>query len=381
MHDVVIAGASVAGAATAIHLTRLGRRVLLVDRAPFPRRKACGEGLFPAGVRELERLDVLERLRDSTQPLSAVRFIAGDSEVAASFRSGHGLGLERTVLDAALLSRACDAGVEVTTGVTVTGLVVSGGRVAALSTSAGPMPGRAFVAADGLHSRLRRRAGLDARTRPRRYGVTAHVAAASPADEVRVHVLPGYEVYFTPTGQGHANVAILAGRGVMRSFAGRAGAAFRELLAPIPELGGAVDLLDAPIAAGPFPARCTRAWRANLVLAGDAAGFFDGISGEGMSAALVSARDCAAAISEYLDSGDYSPLRGYDRLRRAVVRNSNLVSRLALVIAARPALARRAVANLALRPATFEKLVAINTGEAPLRALRPSDLSALLLGR
>ncbi|HEY8745294.1 MAG TPA: FAD-dependent oxidoreductase, partial [Chloroflexota bacterium] len=62
MVDVVVVGASVAGATTAVHLARAGHSVLLLERSTAPRRKACGEGLFPAGVAELERLGVLPTL-------------------------------------------------------------------------------------------------------------------------------------------------------------------------------------------------------------------------------------------------------------------------------------------------------------------------------
>jgi menaquinone-9 beta-reductase len=165
----------------------------------------------------------------------------------------------------------------------------------------------------------------------------------------------------------------------VRRFAGRLNKEYRELLAGYPQLAGAC-LVDEPKVAGPFPRTSQRAWRANLVLAGDAAGFFDAISGEGMSVALVGARSCAGAISAHLQTGAYERLRDYDRQRRTLVRNSDLLARFSLLLGSRDWTARVAVRNLARRPEAFAKLVTINTGEAPLTSLRPRDLSALLAG-
>ena len=60
MHDVAVIGGSIAGAAIAIHLAARGLDVVVLERAPDVRPKACGEGLFPLGVAELERLGWIE---------------------------------------------------------------------------------------------------------------------------------------------------------------------------------------------------------------------------------------------------------------------------------------------------------------------------------
>ncbi len=377
MHDVAIAGASIAGAATAIHLARLGYSVVLLDRATFPRRKACGEGVFPAGVRELESLGVLARLEEPPSHLSGIRFRAGKHVAEAPLA---GVGISRLSLDAALLATAVEAGVDVRTGVIVGQPVIRGRRVHAFATSEGEVTARAFVAADGLHSPLRRAARLDGSAVGNRYGISAHVKLASPVEPVvDVTFATGHELYITPTGPMTANVALLMRREQMRPFAGRLVAAYEELFEGYPQLAGAC-LLDEPKVAGPFPRTARRAWRANLVLVGDAAGFCDGISGEGMSVALVGARHCAAALSGHLETGSYGPLREYDRQRRALVHNSDLLARLSLLLGSRGWTSRLAVRNLARRPETFGKLVAINTGEARVTTLRPRDLAALLAG-
>jgi flavin-dependent dehydrogenase len=138
--------------------------------------------------------------------------------------------------------------------------------------------------------------------------------------------------------------------------------------------------LDAPLASGPFPQRPRRLWNRNLVLAGDAAGFFDGITGEGMSLALASARHCAAAVDSFIETGQTKPFLVYERERRALARNSELLGRLTLVLAGRSWTARRAIRGLARRPGAFGRLVAVSSGEAALRSLRPWDLLAPLRG-
>ncbi len=377
MYDVAITGASIAGAATAIHLARRGRSVIVLDRDTFPRRKACGEGLFPGGVRELESLGVLGDLAGNGAPLEAIRFRAGHDVAEAPLG---GLGIARNLLDGALLAAAKREGVEVQTGVAVKRFELRERRIRALVTSGGEVEARAFVAADGLHSRLRRLARLDVPRPGNRYGVSAHVRFPGPLPPaVDVTFGERCELYITPVDRELANVALLVYRDEMPRFAGRLAEAYAETIAAHPALTGAA-IVDTPRVAGPFPRACRRTWRGNLVLAGDAAGFVDGISGEGMSAALQGAPPCAAAVDRYLATGSYDPFRQYDRERRALVRNSNALARLSVLMAGREWTARLAVRNLARRPETFARLVAMNTGDASLSSLRPRDISALLLG-
>jgi flavin-dependent dehydrogenase len=383
VHDVVVVGGSLAGAATAIHLARAGRSVILLERNASYRRKACGEGLFPHGVRELANLRVLDEVQRHAGRLKGVRFNArGAMAIARLGGEGQpGLGVRRELLDPLILARAEAEGVEVRRGVAARSLIIEGGRATGVRTSAGNVAASLVVAADGLHSRLRRQAGLESRRRGDRYGVSAHLLLpAEPEPLVDVFFEDGYELYITPVGGRIVNAACLLRRAGMRRFAGDLAREYVRLLAAHRASPAGFRVVDEPVAAGPFAVGCRRAWRANVVLVGDAAGFFDGISGEGMSVALASARDCAAAIDAFFGDGNDDHFRAYDARRRALVRNSNLLSRVSLALGSRPALANLAVRNLGRRPETFTKLTAINTGELGLGALRPGDLSALLLG-
>jgi len=382
MAEVVVVGGGPAGAAVAIHVARWGHAVLLLDRAAFPRRKACGEGLFPRGVAALQDLGVLSALQP-TASLQALRFHAGGATAGARLGSPArpALGVSRAVLDCALLDAARSSGVEVSLGERAVRLLPQGDRFV-LETDRRVLAPAVIVAADGLNSRLRRQAGLEPKRSGRRYGLSAHVELpAAPDPAVEVHFGRGFEVYRTPVGERGLNVAVLA--------SGRAGASYRGGLADSLEpaldaVGIAHDgwrFLEPPVGAGPFPRLPTRLWARNLVLAGDAAGFFDGITGEGMSLALAAAPECARAVHEFLASGgDTSVLALYKRRRRSLARNSELLGRLTLLLASHPALAARAVRGLARRPASFSRLAAVSNGEASLGSLRPLDLLSPLLG-
>jgi flavin-dependent dehydrogenase len=383
MPEVVVVGASVAGAATAIHLARRGREVLLVDRSEFPRRKPCGEGLFPAGVRQLRELGLLDRL-DGAMIIESLRFQGYGAAAEAGLGSpdAPAIGVRRSVLDHVLLRAAAEAGARVALGGGPSQLQVEeDGRFSLRSEQKVSACPAMIVAADGLGSGLRRAAGLDPKLRGRRYGVTAHVELRKPPEPaVEVHFRPGFEVYVTPVGGRCVNVAVLMSKPMTKLLAGAADGAMEELLHRESCLPAGWRLLDAPLVAGPFPVLPRSLWARNLVLAGDAAGFFDGITGEGMSLALVSARDCAEAVDTYLRDGETSAFREYERRRRALARNSERLGRLTLMLSGRPWTARRAIRGLGRRADAFTRMVAVSSGEQGLRGLRPLDLLAPFLG-
>ncbi len=380
--DVLVVGAGVAGAATAIHLAERGRQVLLVDRSAFPRRKPCGEGLFPAGVRELRSLNLLDQLQ-SASVLERLRF-HGYGHSAWAWLDAAGtpaLGVRRDLLDAALLRRAAAAGVEVRLQARVSDLAAEGKDRFSVIVERRYLEPAAIVAADGLNSALRRQAGLDRPRRGKRYGVTAHIELRkAPDPAVDVFFRPGFEIYVTPVGGRVVNVAILMAKPLTKQLAGAPDHALETLLRREQCLPGPWRLMDAPLVAGPFPARARRLWNRNLVLAGDAAGFFDGITGEGMSTALVSARHCAEAVDGFLSTGSHGPFKVYEKARRRLARNPDLLGRVTLMLAGRPWLARRALRGLERRPGSFTRLVAISSGEAGLGSVPPWEVARLLLG-
>lgn len=381
MFDVAIVGGGLAGATTASHLAEAGHRVVVLERAHPYHRKACGEGLFPRGVAELERLGLKDAAISAGTELHGVRFHAGPHTAGAAFdERGIGLGIRRSELDPLLRDHAIASGAELR-DVAVRSLLRADNRYEGVVTESGEIiEARVVVGADGLRSRVRQQAGLDRRAAGLRYGVSAHVELRTvPEPYVKVYFDLGHEAYVTPVGGAVVNVAVLMRRAAMHAFGGASlNPAFRAILDRHGEFANCT-LLDEPIAAGPFPARSRSEWRDNLVLVGDAAGFFDAISGEGMATTLVSARWCAEAIHGFL-AGDESAFSRYGSNRRALSRNSDLLARLSLFLSSRPALARHSVRNMQRQPATFARLVGVSAGQLGASDIRPRDLVALAVG-
>lgn len=367
-------GGGPAGSATALLCARRGMKVLLLERARHPRPKPCGEGLLPHGVEWLRR----QALTIEGRPFRAIRYVFPDGlEVGGAFPHGAGLGVRRTAFDPALVSAAAAAGADVREGIEVTGLqgqaVVAGGE---------PVEGRLIIAADGLHSRLRRWAGLDLAPAGRpRYGVTAHFAQRSEAGpEVRVYLASDHEVYTTPLDGGELLVALLAERGRMAALKGRLAAGYEEALREHPQLAERLGpRLDGPLAVGPLNLRARRRWAPGLLLVGDAAGFLDPITGEGMALALEQAELAARAAADWL-SGDNRALSRYGARSEALGRELGWLTAALLFLVRRPPLARRVARNLRGHPGTFGQLLDVSARRRRLLPLLPRAILHGLVG-
>ena len=288
MIDVLVVGGGPAGLATAIGCAQAGLSVAVAEPRGGPIDKACGEGLMPSAVRRLAAIGV----RPQGHPLGGIRYLDSRGQVDARFRHGHGLGVRRTVLHAALAERAAELGIEVLPA-RVTEFSAHGGTVRAAGLQA-----RYLVAADGLHSTIRRACGLDPRpARHARYGLRRHYRLAPWTDLVEVHWSAGSEAYITPVADDLIGVAVLGnGQG---DFEARL-AAFPALRA---RLAGA-EPASRVRGAGPLRQDVEHRARGGVLLVGDASGYLDALTGEGIGAALAQAAvlaDCVAAGR----AGDY----------------------------------------------------------------------------
>jgi 2-polyprenyl-6-methoxyphenol hydroxylase-like FAD-dependent oxidoreductase len=163
--DVLVAGGGPAGLAAAIHAALAGLEAVVVEPRTAPVDKACGEGVMPGGVAALRALGVDVTGRE----LRGIRYVDGVSRAEASFRGRGGLGIRRTTLHSALHQRALSLGVRILTG-KVGEVYQSADTVTAAGTTA-----RWLVAADGLHSPVRRSLSLELPGRPHgRYGLRRH---------------------------------------------------------------------------------------------------------------------------------------------------------------------------------------------------------------
>ncbi len=362
MPDVVVVGGGPVGLATAIAARGAGLSVVLLERSRPPIDKACGEGIMPDGLAALAALGV--DLDGATSlPFRGIRYVEGELTAEAPFPDGPGRVMRRTALHAALARRAEEVGVDLRWGTTVEAIageeVVTGPRA---------LRGRWIVGADGLHSRVRRWAGLAGRpARRRRFGVRRHFRVRPWADHVEVHWTDGCEAYVSPVADDEVGVAML--------WSGER-ADFDRLLARFPALvarlsGAAASSRD--LGAGPLDQRPAAVARGNIALVGDAAGYRDAITGEGLALGLAQARSLAAALA----AGDLAP---YTREAHRAATLPFAIIRALLFFERRRRLRRRLLATLAAEPELFARLLAIPVRARPVSAVGWAGAARLLWG-
>lgn len=393
--DVVIVGAGPAGAVTALLLARAGRRVVVIERAAFPRSKACGDCLSAAATGLLSELGLLDRVLDA----GAAR-LAGWRLVAPAGHAGHGrfpdgtaLALERLVLDALLLDAAIEAGATPVRGhvqdLTRTPRRITGVRLRDGTGAVREVRAALVVGADGLRSVVARRARLiRRRPRLRKVSLTTHgMGPVGQSDRGEMHVLDGGCFGLAPAGAGRFNLTLVVEHDRARSLPERGPEAFLEAwLDRAPRARARVGdaALDRPyLASGPFDWPTRAATVPGLALVGDAAGYYDPFTGQGIYQAIEGARLLAGAL-------DRVPLHDDDTLTGALARYAaghyrltrpaRRVQRVVEIALRRPGRADRVVRRLADAPAVLDRLLEVTGDLRPARALlSPRLLSSFLV--
>jgi flavin-dependent dehydrogenase len=352
MTDLLVVGGGPAGLATAIRARLAGLDATVLDRFHPPIDKACGEGLMPDAVARLREIGV----ELSGSVIRGIRYVDGDLSAEGSFpqvgpQTG-GLGVRRLDLHEALVRRAEEVGVELRWGVSARGLVDDG-----VATDQGTVRARWIVGADGLLSRVRLWAGLAGEPGPlRRFGVRRHFAVLPWTDCVEVHWGPDCEAYVTPIGPDRIGIAML--------WSGKSDG-FDELIEHFPvlrdRLAGAPEI-SRDRGAGPLHQRVLGVHCGNVALVGDASGYLDAITGEGMAVAFHQ----TAAVVDAILAGD---LNRYAAAHRRISRLPDFMTSMVLALERRARLRRRVLRALAAEPALFSRLLGIHGRILPARRL------------
>ena len=327
--DLLVVGGGPAGLAAALYARQQGLSVIVAEPRDTPIDKACGEGLMPGGLAALMALGV----DPAGSPLRGIAYLDEQRRVEAPFRDGPGRGVRRTTLHAALADQAKRHDVR------WIAKRVSTVEQDAHGVTAAGVRATWLIAADGLHSAVRRSVGIPCVAgTPRRYGVRWHYRVPAWSEFVEVYWSRWGEAYVTPVEPDLVGVAILSSH--------------RPDLDWFPELSARVAGARRGPARGCGPMRqvVSRRIDGRVLLVGDAAGYEDALTGEGISLALRQASAAVAAIT----AG--SPA-AYERAWPRITRRYRLLTR-ALVLAGAPQLTRRAVVPAcALLPGVFDRAV------------------------
>ncbi len=330
--EVVIVGARLAGAATAMLLAGRGVRVALVDRSRFGADTTSTHALMRAGVLQLHRWGLLDRVRAAgTPPVHRTTFTYQDGVVPITIKPSNGVDAlyapRRTVIDPILVNAAADAGAHVRFGFSVTGLTrgpdgrpngVTGTRADGHPFTIGA---RFVVGADGIGSTIARL--VEAPLEHRGEYASAITYGYWTGAEVE-----GYEWVFLPDAAAGAiptndnQVCVFASATAERIGHGGTGVIESILRASAPDLAERLRAARAPASTRTFrghPGFMRRAWGKGWALVGDAGYFKDPLSAHGMTDALRDAELIARALAAVLEGGDETEaLAGYQATRDAL---------------------------------------------------------------
>ncbi|MCU1571067.1 MAG: dependent oxidoreductase [Naasia sp.] len=331
--DLLVVGGGPVGLVAAIQARLAGLDVVVAEPRTGPIDKACGEGLMPGAVAALAALGV----HPEGRAIRGFRYTDGRRSVEHRLRHGAGLGVRRTTLHAALAARAAELGVVTVTRKATTVLQTSG------AVEAAEVRASWLLACDGLHSPVRRTVGLDGSRRPgRRFGLRRHFRLEPWTDLVEVHWGRSVELYVTPVGPGLVGVAVLGPRHT----------GFDAALAQIPELEARLigAQPDGPVrGAGPLRQSSRARSVGRVLLVGDASGYVDALTGEGMRVGFAQADAAVAAVI----AGDPA---AYEREWSARTRDFRALTG-ALVAAASSPLRRAIVPTAVAVPGLYGSLI------------------------
>jgi menaquinone-9 beta-reductase len=388
--DVVVVGAGPAGAATAILLTEHGLNVAVLDRGSLPRPKICGEYLSPEAGRVLDRLGVLKAVDAAgAAAIHGMRITAPDGTVVTGryreigdwrpYRQ-HAMGVARATLDGALIERVRALPLDFREHARVVDLliedgVVSGVRFADRDARVHDLRARLVVGADGRASVVAERLGCRRPHTLRRMALVTYVSGLENCKGLgEIFVDPPDYAILNPIAPDRVNLALVVPLAHGSRWSDRLDdfmvARVRQLPHLARRLAGATRV--APISAlGPLAHRVEPPKAGGVLLVGDAGGFYDPFTGEGVFTALRSAELAVTTIVRALGSGDVSAraLAGYERARREIFSGKERVTRALQFLIRHRRLSNLTCRALARRPAALDTLLGVFGDYVPPRAL------------
>jgi flavin-dependent dehydrogenase len=395
--DVLIVGAGPAGTVAGAILARAGVRVRLVDRATFPRDKLCGDTINPGALATLRRLGLGGDIERRGLPVGGMRVTGEGVEIEGRYPAGlYGYAMLRRDLDGLLLEHAVTAGCHFEPNVHVQhaivrevgrtrsiGGVAVGGRGSALSAPV-------TIAADGRRSAITFGLGLARHPdRPRRWAIGAYFENFAPVDNTQgrrwqtagrdggrgngqgrrwdvatigeMHVRHGRYIGVAAVPGGLTNVCLVKPSGPGDVELRDPGALLTRELARDPMLrdrAAGARLAAPPVVLGPLAVDVRNEAIDGLLLAGDAAGFIDPMTGDGLRFAIGGGELAAAAALRALERGWAGVHADLDRARRHAFGGKWLFNRAlrALVTSPRAVDAARVGARVA--PALLRAVIA-----------------------
>ena len=370
MDDVAIAGAGPAGALAATILASAGLRVSVFDRARFPRHKLCGDTLNPGALAALRRhVEVTSLIAHSGAIDGMLLTGPGGVRVRGEYGAGiAGRAITRKVLDQWLIDRAVAAGATVHEGEAVRDVAIDADRVTGVITgseqTARTHPARMVIAADGRRSAIAIGRGLARQPqRPRRWAIGAYFSDVTGTTRLgEMHVRRGHYIGVAPLPDGLTNACLVVPHSAGGAPLGQPAEALRDYLSRDPELADRFARARAvapPTVLGPMAVDASAAGAPGLLLAGDAAGFIDPMTGDGLRFALIGAELAAAVIKEVF-AGTVPVERAHlelERRRRVAFQSKWRFNRGLRSLVSSPAGVNAAAITAKVLPAVFQKMI------------------------
>jgi flavin-dependent dehydrogenase len=384
--DVLIVGAGPAGAVAGAILARSGARVCLVDRAMFPRDKLCGDTVNPGTLARLEALGLADDIDARGLRVDGM-LVTGERDVAIAGRypdRRSGRAITRRDLDWLLLQRAIAAGCAFEPGVAVRRPIVDNGRpqpvvrgaVAGTAAASRELRAPITIAADGRRSTIAFGLGLARHpAHPRRWAIGGYfenfapgptpglTPGSDPASTFgEMHVRRGRYIGVAPVPGGLTNVCLVRPAGPADAeLADPAAMLVRELARDrvLRDRAAGARLVGLPVVLGPLAVDVRDTAIDGLLLAGDAAGFIDPMTGDGLRFATRGGELAAAAALKVLEHGwtgvharlraarrlDFAAKWRFNRVLRTLVSSPRGVDLAAAAARVAPAVLRAVIAR------------------------------------